>query len=151
MKLMKNKKGFTLVELLLVIAIIGILASVIFIMIGPARKKARIATFKQHMKDIVTAGASCIDGDGTIQGGVADGATVQFCDNDSGFGYIPEIKTCKGGSGTINITVTNGDSDDFNVKATCPVSSSVNCYADCNINGCKFGNTDGGTDGCPQT
>ncbi len=39
--LWKNKSGFTLIEILLVIAVIGILSSVILVGIGGVRKKAR--------------------------------------------------------------------------------------------------------------
>ena len=164
MKLRNSSRGFTLVELLLVIAIIGILAAVIFIVIGPARKKARIATFKEHMVDLVKAGASCIDSEGIIQPGQADG-TQPFCVDSSGnslggLGNIPRIKECKGGSDVVTISVQNGDSDDFEITSGCPVTtgggggSGVTCYAKCTINGCEFSNdqsfNDSALDGCPQ-
>ena len=164
MKLRNSSKGFTLVELLLVIAIIGILAAVIFIVIGPARKKARIATFKEHMVDLVKAGASCIDSEGEIRPGQADG-THPFCTDGAGnpvggLGNIPTIKYCSGGSQTVEINVENGNSDDFEITADCPVtggsggSGGVTCYAKCTINGCEFSNdpnfSDASLDGCPQ-
>ena len=141
MKLKSNSRGFTLVELLLVIAIIGILAAVVFIVIGPARKKARVATFKEHMVDLVKAGASCIDSEGEIQSGPADGQN-DFCLRSGapvgGLGKIPEIKVCRGGSDVVTINVQNGDSDDFRIRASCPVSENDNCAADCTIGGCTF-------------
>ncbi len=142
MKLRNSSKGFTLVELLLVIAIIGILAAVVFIVIGPARKKARVATFKEHMVDLVKAGASCIDSEGIIQDGQADG-TQPFCLNGAGnpvggLDNIPEIKVCRGGSGVVTINVQNGGSDDFEITADCPVSDTANCTAECTIGGCTF-------------
>ena len=141
MKLRNSSRGFTLVELLLVIAIIGILAAVIFIVIGPARKKARIATFKEHMVDLVKAGASCIDSEGTIQDGQADGNNP-FCLRDGnrvgGLDNIPEIKVCRGGSGVVTINVQNGGSDDFRITANCPVSDTADCRAECTIGGCTF-------------
>lgn len=38
---MKNKKGFTLIEILVVVFIIGLLASIIIVSVNEARKKAR--------------------------------------------------------------------------------------------------------------
>jgi len=161
MKIRKNNKGFTLVELLLVMAIIGILAGVIFVTTAPARKKARITTFKQHMKDLATAGSMCVDNDGTISAGVPNGAST-FCTNsDDTTNTYPKIKICKGGSAPIlTTTVTNGTNDDFVITASCVVTgtgaSAIECYAECTVNGCKFGNTavNGAVtvvDGCPAT
>lgn len=156
-----GRQGFTLVELLLVMAIIGILAGVIFVTTAPARKKARITTFKQHMKDLATAGSVCIDSEGSIFDAAgaagstsADGTSV-FCTAVSAVDTVPEIKECKGGGGYINLSV-NGDSnnDDFVITATCPVTgTTISCYAECTVNGCKFSNdaTFADVDGCPKT
>ncbi|MBQ0011790.1 MAG: type II secretion system protein [Clostridiales bacterium] len=53
-KIQKNKKGFTLVEMVLVIAIIVILAAVVFFSVADYLKKARSATSKiaTHNKQI---------------------------------------------------------------------------------------------------
>jgi len=169
MKIRKNKQacladrqGFTLVELLLVMAIIGILAGVIFVTTAPSRKKARITTFKQNMKDLVTASSLCVDSEGVIFDGTAGVAssinandTQVFCSAVSATDTVPVIKECKGGGNTITIDVNaDNNNDDFILSADCPVTgNSIVCHAKCNINGCKFSNdgTFAIVDGCPET
>jgi len=157
MKINKNDKGFTLVELLLVMAIIGILAGLVFIMIGPSRKKARITAFKKTMSDITAAATNCVDNGGEIQNN-APGQPI--CDDgngdDYGIGNIPTIKSC-GGGGELSdgLTVSGETSDDFVITYTCPINDDVSCHARCDINGCQFDNDapDSGefnNDGCPK-
>ncbi len=51
---MKFKKGFTLIEILVVIAIIGVLSSVVLASLNTARKKARDTIRMADMKTIYT-------------------------------------------------------------------------------------------------
>jgi prepilin-type N-terminal cleavage/methylation domain-containing protein len=157
MKLSKNKKGFTLVELLLVMAIIGILAGIIFISIGSTRKRARITTFKEAMKNLAVASTQCVDAGGEIAGRAAKDA---LCDDSGGttidIGNIPEIKECNGTNDTISINPTTPTGDDFVIEATCKVATDLECQAVCNVNGCYFddsGETPGEdhNNGCPNT
>lgn len=46
------RKGFTLVELLIVITILGILASIVFINLSEVKEKAKIAKAKAEVKEI---------------------------------------------------------------------------------------------------
>lgn len=51
----KSKKGFTLIEILVVIAIISILSSVVLVSLNIARSRARDAERKSDIRSIITA------------------------------------------------------------------------------------------------
>ncbi len=51
-RIMENRKGFTLIEMLVVIAIIGLLSSIIVIGLGSARSQARDARRMADVKEI---------------------------------------------------------------------------------------------------
>ncbi|TSC81951.1 MAG: putative General secretion pathway protein GspG [Parcubacteria group bacterium Gr01-1014_20] len=51
---MYNKKGFTLIEILIVVAIIGILASVVLVGLGPLQRQGRDARRISDIKQIQT-------------------------------------------------------------------------------------------------
>ena len=78
-KMLSNKKGFTLVEVLLVIVIIAILAAIVIIAINPSRQISQ-ANNTQRSSDIQAVlnavHQSAIDNRGTLPAAITDTATV---------------------------------------------------------------------------
>lgn len=136
---MQKKKmdlGFTLVELLLVIAIIGILAAVLFVGLGKQRERARMTTFKENMRGLVTAATACRDAGGTIL--AVQGAAV--CNPANSIGNIPVMNDCDG-SGTATLAVVNANADTWTYTGTCVTTDpSSDCVATCTVDGCVFAN-----------
>jgi prepilin-type N-terminal cleavage/methylation domain-containing protein len=52
---MESKRGFTLIEILIVVAIIGILASVVLVGLGPVQRRGRDARRISDLRQIQTA------------------------------------------------------------------------------------------------
>jgi len=139
-----NKKGFTLVELLLVIAIIGILAAVLFVSLGNQRERARTTTFKENVRGLVTAYTACADGGGTIGVGVADGSIPACAGGSSGVvDNMPKITQCNDGGAYVTITSTDQTGDNWNFSAVCNRSEGTpaSCTAHCSADGCRFEGT----------
>jgi prepilin-type N-terminal cleavage/methylation domain-containing protein len=62
-KLINKEKGFTLIEMLVVIAVIGILAATVLTSLGPARDKARDTRIKSGLTQIRNVAEILYDGD----------------------------------------------------------------------------------------
>jgi prepilin-type N-terminal cleavage/methylation domain-containing protein len=128
-------RAFTLVELLLVIAIIGILASVLISVVSRQRENARATAFKEQMRTLVAGVTSCLDEGGTIQ---APDANVdrRICSTGISHGTYSldeYMIDCDGdGSYAIN-SLADG------IQGVCNLNGGTTCTAVCSYNGCKFG------------
>jgi prepilin-type N-terminal cleavage/methylation domain-containing protein len=63
---MKNKKAFTLIELLIVIAIIGILAGVVTVNTSNSNKKAKVASALMTMNSVARIANQCLSDGGSL-------------------------------------------------------------------------------------
>lgn len=84
------KKAFTLIELLIVIAIIGVLAGVILVSTSSARQKASDSSMMQSVKSASTAVAACLIS-GTSLGVVSGTAPTEGTAICTGSGVWPNL------------------------------------------------------------
>ncbi|MCQ2012346.1 prepilin-type N-terminal cleavage/methylation domain-containing protein [Clostridium butyricum] len=104
-ELMKKKKGFTLVELIIVIAVIAVLAAVAIPKFGAVKKDANLSADKANAKIIATAVASAIaDGTTVADGPVASSVYASKLDG----GALPKPKTTGANSFKVSYTVAGG-------------------------------------------
>jgi type IV pilus assembly protein PilA len=98
----KNQKGFTLVELLIVIAIIGILAAIAIPQFSSYRAKAYMTQVRSDVKNAYTA------------------ATAYFADNPSATAITIADLQNNGFRGTppVTVGVTSGNSSGFSLSGS---------------------------------
>ena len=92
---MKNKikKAFTLIELLIVIAIIGILASIVLVSLSSARDKAKVSSYKAQVHSIQAAAVLVCDEEDIDVG-------VNIDEPASGISYIGDLGVTNQDCGT---------------------------------------------------
>jgi len=95
---MVNKKGFTLIEMLVVVAIVGILSAVVLTSLGPARNKAKDTRIISGLNQARAIAETLFDGDyDALPQGV-----VPL--NDQNFGQIAQDIKNQGGELKVNRT-----------------------------------------------
>lgn len=82
------KAGFSLIEILVVIAIIGILAGRQIVNFNKARIKARIANVESSLSSLVSVGVLCHDNGLDVMDGAQP---ANFCNNSA---WTPEGEFC---------------------------------------------------------
>ena len=96
---MKKTKGFTLIELMIVIAIIGILAAIAFQAYSSYMKKAKFTEATQQLESVKTQVALCLQEKGITQSSAckigADGfGWVAFDEKGQADTYDRKIEIC---------------------------------------------------------
>ena len=128
MRKLMSKKGFTLVELMIVIVIMGILVAVAIPVYGAVTKNAEAKTCKSNMSNIKSMAATYQMTGGTDGGLVAIPSGGLNLATDSSFaklfegGVLPKCPVAKEeGAGDYSITMTKEAAGEIKVAVACPV------------------------------
>lgn len=130
MRKLMSKKGFTLVELMIVIVIMGILVAVAIPVYGAVTKNAETKTCKSNMSNIKSMASTWQMTGGTdgSQISLADGATINLAANQSfknqfDGGVLPKCPVAKDTDGAPDYTAVMSKDANGQIKTTveCPV------------------------------
>lgn len=123
-----SSQGFTLVEILLVIAIIGILAATLFVGLGGQRKRARAHATLESIHSVLPYAVDCyMKNDQPIRGAVAS----DICNPSNGFVWpaLPNGCSYLAGVNIIgNIQIAECDGGGPGLKIYCNVEDSASCW-----------------------
>ncbi len=115
MKRSNNRKGFTLIELIVVIAILGILATIAAPQIGKFRTRAAISAHNANVRTLEGAANMYIAEEGFSQGesGTEDSETWSGEDEETWTEYIAEWPTVP--KGLNDYFIGQSDTDKYKV------------------------------------
>ncbi|TAK95036.1 type II secretion system protein [Patescibacteria group bacterium] len=130
----KQKAGFTLVEILMVVALIGILSTIVLVMVSKSRDRAAIKSYLSAMQSLRTGVEICFTGSTPISSGKAGDAVC------AGKELYPAISNSCGASEQ-PIFVVSGSANYWTVeslKSDGSQWSCKDCAIACNINQCDL-------------
>jgi prepilin-type N-terminal cleavage/methylation domain-containing protein len=113
---MNKSKGFTIIELIVVIAIIAVLAAIVLVNVTSYIAKGKVAAIKGNMATLLTNGAVYYDGHTSTFAGF-DTNTAIGC--GSGGSIYSAVNTANGGGG-LTCAVKSSDNSAFCACSTTP-------------------------------
>jgi len=121
-KFRKNRKGFTLVELLLVMAIIGILAGIIMIGMSSSRKRSKVTAALETANSVKSELAHCYLNNATVDNwGNASTGGGTICPGAGDWPDLSKTKCTYGGyTSTHILTINCPDNDDATITCNIP-------------------------------
>jgi len=124
MKKRKIQAGFTLIELMIVIAIVGILAAVAMPMYTDYTTKARFVSISNQAQPVKLAVDLCVQATGALTacGGGSNGVPANIASGASNIDFLDTLAT----SATGVITITTGGAGDPYGAATYTLTPTLN-------------------------
>ena len=106
-----TKKGFTLVEIMIVVVIIGLLAAMAIPAFNKVRQESREKTVKNNLRQIASAGQQYILEEGVAQANYSSLVTVYFSPIATVAGEDYTALTVSQDGGVLSISVRGADSN----------------------------------------
>ncbi len=138
----KNKKGFTLIEIMVAIAIVGILAAVVLVSLSSFGAKGRSAKALAQLSSAIPSMISCAGNKGwdSVNDASSNG---NICGSDSNYGKWPQTTGDLGGYAYQSSIIDSSDwaiylyKDSDNVRICC--NSAMNSCKKMDDNNCTAG------------